>query len=776
MTTGKIGWCVSSLDAGVASVRYRALVAMAALDAAGCRSLVFTADASPRLRDLDAIVFVKNFSLDCARLAEEAQALGKPVILDLCDNIFIEEYGKGRSVRPSDFFLSMATRADAIVVTTEALATVVRGKVADTPVLVVPDGVDDEAVGRYGTQAMALARRRAAHPPFRDRLDRYLRRPDALRPGTIAMATRSLLSRLRAKPAAAEAPRPKKKRPAGVTGSSKRIVPSCAPEGRFTASRPARLLWFGSHGAPHAQFGMLDLLAVREDIERIAGEFPAELIIVSNSREKYERYIRGFAITTRYEEWSQEAVARWLAKSHVVLVPNSLDGFSICKSANRAIHALCAGVPVVATPTPAMLEFSGCVALGGFHQGIRAYLEDPELARRDVAKAREFIAREFGPARTAARWTEALARAHDHRRRKPRAKRLDLVVALNLIQDLDLALPVIAEAQRRGLAIEVWNSIPLLRKSPRVARELAARGLPVIGVMGESFAGGGFPRNVGALLTIAETSLGPHKFTRELTRLAKAAGARTGTMQHGLENVALTYSDGTHRASEIDILADRIYLWGGPQTLHPEVGPSIRARCVAAGCTKPAFAPAGAVGALLPEGMPVIGVFENLHWHRYSDAYRAFFLDGVEALAEAFPHICFLVKPHHAGLWLTARFEGARPAQPNVVVADPSHPDWEPYTAGELFAHMDGVITTPSTVALDAARRALPVAVVAHDMAIDRYLPLAQVRAPQDWHSFVAAVASGEAARDFEERAKAFVDAVIKPGDAATAILEDILK
>ena len=50
------------------------------------------------------------------------------------------------------------------------------------------------------------------------------------------------------------------------------------------------------------------------------------------------------------------------------------------------------------------------------------------------------------------------------------------------------------------------------------------------------------------------------------------------------------------------------------------------------------------------------------------------------------------------------------------------------------------------------------------------------MRTPEDWHAFVSAVASGEAARDNEARAKAFVDSVIKPGDAATAILDDLLK
>ncbi|MFT4178105.1 MAG: glycosyltransferase [Thermomonas sp.] len=779
MKQARIGWCVSSLDARVASVRYRALLPMVALEAIGCRSVVFTAGASPRLRELDALVFVKNFSLECANLAQQARALGKPVILDLCDNIFIEDYGKGRSIKPGDFFLSMAARADAIVVTTEALADVVRGKVGGVPVLVVPDGMDDEASQRHGEHALALARRRAENPPLRDRLELYLQRQDAFQPRVLALAARSLWRRLRGNRGQDETPSPSgnKKKPAGRTGNSKRIVESRAPEGRFTAERPARLLWFGSHGAPHAQFGMLDLLAIREDIEAIAEEFPAELIIVSNNREKYEKHICDFEITTRYEEWSPEVVARWLAKSHVVLIPNSLDEFSICKSANRAIHALAAGVPVVATPTPAMRAFAGCVALDGFREGIRGYLRDAEIAKAHVAKARNLIVQEFGPQKIAGGWIGALNKAEAHRHQQSDAKSLDLVIALNLIQDLDLALPLIRKARERGLALEVWCSIALLRKSPRVARELATCDLQPIPIVTESIASSGFPRNTKALLTITETSLGPHKFTNRLTRLAKAAGVRTATMQHGLENVALTYSDEVHPVSGIEILADRIYLWGGLDTLHPDVSPATRARCISMGCTKPAVVPAAdGAGCLLPDGKRVVGVFENLHWHRYSDEYRTFFLDGIASLADAFPETCFLVKPHHAGMWLTSRFTGERPGQSNIVIADPADPRWEPYTAGELLGHMDAVITTPSTVALDAARRSLPVAVVAHDLSLDRYNPLPQIRDQADWHAFVAAAIAGENGQDFQARASAFVDSAIKSGDAAALILDDLKK
>ncbi len=48
---------------------------------------------------------------------------------------------------------------------------------------------------------------------------------------------------------------------------------------------------------------------------------------------------------------------------------------------------------------------------------------------------------------------------------------------------------------------------------------------------------------------------------------------------------------------------------------------------------------------------PFIAVFENLHWRRYDDAYRARFVSDLAATAEAAPDMRFVVKPHMGGQW-----------------------------------------------------------------------------------------------------------------------------
>lgn len=197
-----------------------------------------------------------------------------------------------------------------------------------------------------------------------------------------------------------------------------------------------------------------------------------------------------------------------------------------------------------------------------------------------------------------------------------------------------------------------------------------------------------FPSDAKALLTVSETNLGPHRFTRKLSELALAKGLTVATMQHGFENVGLTYDDPVHPIDRVSIKAQRIYIWGGVETLHPRLDASVRERCIPVGCPKPSVVESVDIDHLLPKDQPVVGIFENLHWHRYDEQYRQAFLDAVRLLTEQFPQVTFLVKPHHAGIWLTKRYEGERPAASNLVIADPQMPDWEPYTASALLGRI----------------------------------------------------------------------------------------
>src|SRR3989344_1479572 len=137
----------------------------------------------------------------------------------------------------------------------------------------------------------------------------------------------------------------------------------------------------------------------------------------------------------------------------------------------------------------------------------------------------------------------------------------------------------------------------------------------------------------------------------------------------------------------------------------------IRHRCLPVGCPKETRP------TLLPKRKPewgerIVSVFENLHRKRFDDSYRSQFAEHLEVAACRFPNLTFLLKPHHNQRWSAIHWPRRFSHFPNIRLLDPLDPEWEPYAAQAIIAISDAVITTPSTVALDASRAACPVGVV----------------------------------------------------------------
>ncbi|NEQ55292.1 MAG: hypothetical protein F6K11_35105, partial [Leptolyngbya sp. SIO3F4] len=280
-------------------------------------------------------------------------------------------------------------------------------------------------------------------------------------------------------------------------------------------------------------------------------------------------------------------------------------------------------------------------------------------------------------------------------------------------QDLDLLQPLIEKTQQQvGIDTKVVVLDTLLEESPRVVQRLSAIGVQPSGVSRPSVLGGLQPRlgQVKAIITASESTAAPHKLPHVLAQRANRLGIQTYTLQHGFENVGLNYFDARFSPSATFFASQHIFTWGTVDMLPPEVLPETRAKCIAVGCPKHIKLPEPMV-QVPNRGESLVTIFENLHWDRYSDDFRRQFLVHLEKTALQFPNTSFLVKPHHAGLWLTKRYKGKLPDCENIVIADPRNPEWEPFTAPALIAISDAVITTPSTVALDAARAACPVAV-----------------------------------------------------------------
>lgn len=777
-----IGWCVSSLSLNIASVRYRAVLPIVTLEALGHTCHLFTSTNPVNLESLDALVVVKDFSVEGFRLIQRAKSLKIPVIFDLCDNIFVEGYGKYSANTPSKLFLAIAKYADTIVVTTTPLAKFIARHIANASVVVIPDGIIYEETNAALDARLLVARANIKSTwklPGITRLKRLRHLIQVLGGASLRALIKKLASRWRSLLTFGFWKRRFDRvlaclRAKTEMASARRRVSAIAPAKEDDAPptpNASQLLWFGNHGAEYADFGMLDLLRIKDELEAIALEYSVELVVVSNNREKYRAHIQPMAIPSRYVEWSPTSIDRELQRATLVLIPNSLDDFSICKSANRSVHALINGLPVVATSTPSLHPLLDSIAVNDFRAGLRRYLSSAQHAADDVARGQQLALTHFGPAVISEAWQRVLRDAiAQSRLEKPVPQ---IIFVLNLIQDVEVMLPLISEAQKRAVPFEVWSSSSLLKKHPRVLGILESAHVSATVVLeSEADRAPAFASGTKALLTVTETNLAPHIFTRTLTRRAQKAGLKTATMQHGFENVGLTYSDEIHHICKVNFASEKVFLWGPLETLHPDAKSPTRNKCVPVGCPKPVGKDVANLDHLVSPAMPVIGIFENLHWHRYDEAYRAFFIDSVVTLVERFPEVVFLIKPHQAGVWLTKRYKGDRPVAPNLLIADPENSDWQNFTTDQLLGRMAAVITSPSTIALDAARRGLSVAVVAHELQLDQYSPLCRISATQDWVDFVA---SALANTQPDERSNEFVKRTVIEGPAASKILDDLI-
>ena len=277
-------------------------------------------------------------------------------------------------------------------------------------------------------------------------------------------------------------------------------------------------------------------------------------------------------------------------------------------------------------------------------------------------------------------------------------------------------------------------------------------------------------RGLDVLVSASETTARAHRFNHQLTIAAKADGVRTYTFQHGLENIGLNYFDDV-TGQNIAFASDRVLTWTAPENLPKWISAQTRGKVFAVGRS----AQVARVNVDFPElsGRNVIGVFENLHWDRYAQSYRNNFVQDLLATAAARPELVFLLKPHHAGKYLVrpGRLEGHGS---NVIIANPDDPKWEPYTAPAVIPHCKCVITTPSTVALDAAELGVPVAVTAYGLSLDVYQPLPQIQNAADWLAFIdSSLTEREGLLDknniFRQRARLDGDCISRVTDLVVA-------
>ena len=307
-----------------------------------------------------------------------------------------------------------------------------------------------------------------------------------------------------------------------------------------------------------------------------------------------------------------------------------------------------------------------------------------------------------------------------------------VLALVDLVQDIDTLLPVLLAIKASpALSLSIVVSRWLQQESPRTEALLRRHGLRFAYVRRGEIINGRAPSLAGvrAVLSASESSHPAHAAGHALASRAHGLGLATYALQHGFEQIGLFGAE----AGDARFASQTVFTWFPADQAASDLVEETRAGLAPVG--RPS--PVGGWGRD-PVATYDLGVFENLHWDRYGDADRAGFREGLLAVARALPGARILLRPHPAGGWADQLGHELAPFT-NIVRPGASEARGRLGGGAEILRGIARVITTPSTVALDAALCGIPTALASPGGAC--YRPLPVLDGPAAWVAF----ASGEA-------------------------------
>lgn len=385
-------WKTQSSNLRVASTRIRCLLPMLLLERIGYTSVILQKNENiENYKDCKALIFVKSFSKHDYDLAVNASKNNVTIILDLCDNIFVENYPEANS----SYFNLIANLAASIVTTNEKLAYLIKVKTSHKKIIVIPDQAEElNNIQEIIRKEKIWAKRKflvTKNPLITSLKNKLNLIKDYKWYVKIAYA---LFRRLRSY----------------FIFSGNYIFNFFIEPQIFgvTNVELKRIIWYGNHGASYSNFGMKSLLNIKDDLEKINKLIPIELLVVSNNREKFEDCISQFKLKTSYKNWDALSIFNDIKNSDVTVIPNMGDEFSVYKSPNRAILSLSLGTPVVASSLNLNKELCNCIYVDNFYEGILAYLTNPIKVASDQKKAKFIIKNRYSSIQVERLWSALL--------------------------------------------------------------------------------------------------------------------------------------------------------------------------------------------------------------------------------------------------------------------------------------------------------------------------------------------------------------------------------
>jgi glycosyltransferase involved in cell wall biosynthesis len=426
----RIGWFLMKADVGSASARYRCFH-FARVLADQFESVYFTRyqDLKEQIDMLDALVVVKRLDRTIIDVVALAQRTGRPVFLDLCDDLLHPQYAhRDEPEQARTTMRAIAPVLTGITVPSAEMAERIEGYLADDlrgcPCHVIPDIAETSELFE-ATSEFVTGRKPTTMP-------------------SIGMSVAW-------------------NRP--CTGS---------PE-------PKRIVWFGNYGSMHSNFGIFSLKSRLRPLREFHQEVPLELVVISNNRLVFDALVDKCGFPTRYVPWSGQAVYQELLDADAALLTSGNDDFCTVKSSNRIVQALACGVPVIAEKSTALAEFEDVILSGSLRRSLEICLkpENQLAVNQRMSHARRILDR-YTPETLGRSWAILLKQAIGKSLVNANTKRLGPLLVLGLGDDLDDALVTIKAMNHTvGLEYQLLVSTELLEADPRFAEALhLARPLP----------------------------------------------------------------------------------------------------------------------------------------------------------------------------------------------------------------------------------------------------------------------------------------------------------
>jgi hypothetical protein len=149
---------------------------------------------------------------------------------------------------------------------------------------------------------------------------------------------------------------------------------------------------------------MVDLARIAGTIANVSQSHPLHLTVFSDNQGRYRRQVAPILPSSRYIEWDPWTFDSLLCQQHVAIIPAKANAYTVCKSDNRVVTALRAGLAVVADPVPSYAAYGGVIMLGDMEAGLRRYSSDPEARVADASRGQAMAQQPQGAERVIAQW------------------------------------------------------------------------------------------------------------------------------------------------------------------------------------------------------------------------------------------------------------------------------------------------------------------------------------------------------------------------------------